>query len=927
MDSILDTTVTKSTSLVAATTAGTSASIPSPAPIATPHRSADASPVAAQAPPVTRLRQHPVPAPLRPFVQESGDLVAFMADDLAKSGLAVDDVPFWYAVDGSGVDRYCRLSGGTPSGYAIPYIGLDGKPTQDHGSDFVRFRLMSPLSMVIDKDGQIKGRGKYVSPKDSLAHIYIPEATAKLLRNPATGKDLPLVITEGEKKAEALVQHTGIPSVALAGIHMWFDPEEDRKTALSQRPLHPELLEVIEAYTEWVDGKPVVLVTFDSDGAPLKGVAAKGNAVDARDSRGRTVRVRNADVHNAALTLAHRIYAVRQMSVATSASWCPEGPRGTKQGLDDWILAAGKNDVESAILALAERPDHKIQNKSGLPSHVLTNNNAQDTDVLTAALLDNPNVFVFGNSPAIIEPGSSSIRVASTPGALAIQISRMVQTFEERDSGSLKACYVPTHLCAAMLESDWSTMPGVRKVAGIFEHPAPVLVNGRVEIAREGYDARTGLFGAFDPEDWDLGNAKTEGQSARKSALARACEIVAELTNELYLQAPADLAAVIAAMITAIARPGLPVAPGFVLSAPNSGAGKSYIAEMLAELASGRGYTESTDVLTLDTKRQGADAEFSKMMLGSLQNARPVVLFDELAGNAIDGPSLRKLITSPVFSDRALGANRTISLPTRKLILITANNVDPRMDSARRFIIVRINPPTDAAKRNYTPGRGAVDLIREDRQTYVEALLTLSRVGSKYCSAQTGMPGGLNALSGFDAWNAVAAGPAVIGAWWILWSGKVPANLVDSSGVESITARHPQNDKIEEINPMLRQRETAASDPALQAVHDLLESLYKFQSIACEGKPWTVSMLQVEVNRQRQIASRYKSAVYGSEHSPDEFAIYSELIASGLRDYQLDNIRSLGHAVRALKDRQVGGYVLADRKTREGVNEWLVSKT
>jgi hypothetical protein len=874
-----------------------------------------------------------IPPPLSPFVVDAVDdeLHVFFTEDLAKSGLSPADVPSWYPVRGEGIGRFTRMGASVPSGYAIPYFSMDGAPQQDCNADFVRFRLRTPLSQTLDKDGTIKNGAKYLSAKDSAAHLYVPAATAKLLCSATARADLPLVITEGEKKAEAVVKHTGIPCVALAGIYMWLDPESDKRDALAQRKLHPELLAVVDAYTQWVEGKPVVLVVFDSDGAIQKSGSKASDLAEVRDRFGKPARVRNADVFRAGLMLSNRLYAEQQMAVATSASWCPEGPDGAKQGLDDWLVSSGADTVSAALMALSAKPDNKILNKHGLPAHVLTNNNDKDVEILASALRKHEDLYVFGSSPAIIEPASTSIYVVDHEVVLAKEVSKLVQTFEEKENGGLRPCYVPQHLCKAMILRDWQSFPGMRRVDAMTQHPLPMLLGDEVYVSRAGYDDRAQLFGAFDDQEW------TVPVQPSFDEFVAAVDTLGELISEMYLQSPADVSAAIAAMLTAVCRPGLPVAPGFVLSAPNSGAGKSYFAQVLTELAS----VHEPDVLTLETRGPNANSEFSKMVLGALSTSRPVMLFDEIDDNKIDGPSLRKLITSPVFSGRKLGANAVLTLPTRKLVLITANNVDPTMDSARRFIIVRINPPTDAAKRNQRPDRGAVDLVHEDRVRFARAAVIVSLGGMHMLKDSAfRMPVGINMLSGFPAWSRVVAGPALLATWLLIKREREPVNLVECDDLVAIAGKNPLREQVEEINPMLRQKQTLQMDPARLALRDLLEAMYRFQSEKVPGMPdgvklrgprgeqgFTTDLMVAELREQRHLSEKYQRD-YGTEVTPQDFALLQELRASGLRDDQMSNNRSLGKVLSGYRDREVGGFSLLQLGRITGVNStlWHVRK-
>lgn len=872
------------------------------------------------------------PAVIKPFVDTDGGPAAqFMAADLAKSGLTGAHAPAdWYAVRAEGIGRFTRLlsseGGKAPSdGYAIPYSDLAGEPIQDAGQEFIRFRLRAPLQETKREDGSWKGSGKYLSPKDTSWHVYVPAATRDLL----TGQhcdDRPLVITEGEKKAEAVVRLTGIPAIALSGIHMWFDPAADRRDDMSQRALHPELVQVLEAYAQWTDGKPTVLVVFDSDGLPG---GKKDGTTEVKVGR-KTQYVANADVYHAARTLARRVYDDRAMTFATASRFCPAGKDGAKQGLDDWLVAAGMKVVKDTIYGWAAEPDLKVKTDGRMSIYVMTGNFADDLAAHKQALQASEDVYVFGQSLAAIGDDGQTLVRLTHEAHVADYVSRVVQTCTTGEKGQVNKAAPSTRLCSALAAMDWTSVPGMRRLDAVAYQPVPTLVSGALRMSTAGYDDVSRTYGAFDEAAWAIPTDPTAKE------YIEACLTLGELIREMYLQSPADISAALAAILTAVCRPGLPVAPGFVVSAPNPGAGKSYFAQVLAHLAGDDGVHTSPEVLTYQARGQGAESEFSKMVLGALQGRAKTMLFDEVDAVAIDGPSLRKLITAPEFSARVLGMNKTLTLPTRKLVLFTANNVDPTQDSARRFIIVRINPPVDPSQRRQST-RGALELLKADRARYVRAALVVAAAG--YQLAEGRMPAGMQRLSGFNDWSVLCAGPAALATWTLIREAQEPVNLVEKEALDEISDMDPLRVAIESISPMWRQRQVAQDDPAKQALRDLLQSLWTAQQermsrlvgadrYVVEGaQTWTASMLVDELRTQKLAMDRY--TLRGSDQvSQSDFAAYSELLAAGVRSDQMSNSRSLGQALKKWRDKEVDGLALGEvGHDRNGTVRWHVRRT
>ena len=896
-----------------------------------------------------------MPAVLRSFVAVSQEQQAFFHADIAKSGLSPSDVPDWFPVRGEGIKRYCGFAQDTdeadniglddeetfgsghdeqasigawtpPDGFAIPYRSLDGEPILgDGGQPFLRFRLQAALTQAKREDGSWKDSGKYVSAKGASWHIYVPRGTASMLLE-GEGDDLPIIITEGEKKAEALVKHIGVPAVALPGIHMWFDPESDRREDISKRSLHPELSEILDAYADWCTGKPTVLVLFDSDGRPFDKAADGLQAIRAGK---RTRYAHNPDVYYAAATLAKRVYTDRSMAVASTFAFCPAAPDGGKQGADDWIQALGVDAVLGDVEEFVASPLHKIINDSNLPAHYVTGNFAKDTDALQKHLKGHEHLFVFGDKLCSVSPDRMSLDPIDSEATLARRIAEVVQPFVENSRGAFSMTPPPQRMCAALMAENWSRVPGMRVVDAIATQPVPMLWDSKLVLTPEGYDAGTRIFGAFNEGAWNVGLTPSASEvNAARSAIA-------ELLDEMYLQAPCDVAALLAAIFTAVCRPGLPVAPGFVLSAPNSGAGKSYIAQMLALFAG----ESSPEILTLDTRGPNSDTEINKLLLASLMGRSRMLWFDEINGPGIDSPSLRKLITAETYSGRRLGSSQTLTLQNRKLVVITANNVDPTQDSARRFIILRINPPRDASRRKQSATHGALEMLEQDRERYVRAAITLlagawhelERFGRKRLQ-------GVQPLSGFPIWWALCGLAAAANAWRLCRDEKMPRNLVDTSAIASIGKSNPLEDDMSMVSPTYRQLQIADADPARQALRALLEGLYAAQQgrmrdipsavkHVLDGKQaWTAAMLVEELREQRRLAERYAKNV-NSDIEPESFALLQELRTAGLREDQLSNVRSLSQVLGRYRDKAEAGYQLHDMgQDRHATWRWHVTK-
>lgn len=280
---------------------------------------------------------------------------------LAASGLTADDVPEWRLVNKFEVNRLLRTSSHNKikcDCVAIPYHALDGDPVLDRGVVFYRARLLEP-EVVTSASGKTSTK-KYASPAGANPCLYLPRRLREVLGSLAAQEDAaPFVITEGEKKAEALIK-IGIPAVGLPGVSMALvRANADDKT--SARELLASIPDVVNAYIGSLSDQqtPRVLVLFDSDGLP-------GDAFDG-SSAVNEGHVGNKSVFFEAKLLAKALRTTQLARPAVvSSGWCPRGPVGAdgkpeKRGVDDWIEAAKRetgsaDSVLAALRALAAAP-------------------------------------------------------------------------------------------------------------------------------------------------------------------------------------------------------------------------------------------------------------------------------------------------------------------------------------------------------------------------------------------------------------------------------------------------------------------------------------------------------------------------------------------------------------------------------------------
>jgi hypothetical protein len=147
-----------------------------------------------------------------------------------------------------------------------------------------------------------------------------------------------------------------------------------------------------------------------------------------------------------------------------------------------------------------------------------------------------------------------------------------------------------------------------------------------------------------------------------------------------------DESTFIAALLTAVCRSSLVLAPGFLCDAPSfsgAGTGKGLLVRAICIVASGAPPSAFT------TGHDGD--EFDKRLTSALVRARPAVFLDNFNAKELRSDILASALTENPCEVRVLGQTKMVPLHVRTFIGITGNGVQPAEDMARRLIVARLD--------------------------------------------------------------------------------------------------------------------------------------------------------------------------------------------------------------------------------------------
>jgi hypothetical protein len=228
-------------------------------------------------------------------------------------------------------------------------------------------------------------------------------------------------------------------------------------------------------------------------------------------------------------------------------------------------------------------------------------------------------------------------------------------------------------LTAVLSSRSWIGMPALRGIIG-----APVLRRDGTLLQRPGYDPATGLYLATRVRLDEIPDHPTPAQvdDARAFLLDR-------FLRDFPWSSPADRANYVALLATPVVRHYIrSLIPFGLIDATMPASGKTI-------LTAGPGMLYGQRVLPWPDD----DGELRKAITAVFADPVGCVVYDNVAeGSAIDSPILAQLITTPVWTDRLLGASKSFSAINDRLWMATGNNLQLGGDMASRTVRVRLDP-------------------------------------------------------------------------------------------------------------------------------------------------------------------------------------------------------------------------------------------
>lgn len=329
--------------------------------------------------------------------------------------------------------------------------------------------------------------------------------------------------------------------------------------------------------------------------------------------------------------------------------------------------------------------------------------------------------------------------------SLLVDLSALTR-WQHYDGRSKKVvpCDPSSKYLSAILES--GRHQALPEIIGIARQPM-IDELGRVSKT-SGYNAASKLYADFDEHAYEVPDRPT-----KEDAFKALYELEA-LLEEFPFEDDCDKSAALSAILTAVVRPQLKLAPMIHVQAHLPGSGKSYLTALVAAFA-------TVDEVAASSFPKD-DEECRKFLHSQLLSSPAAIIFDNLTTDIYAFKSLCMAITEPTFNARILGVSRTAEASTRTLLLSSGNNVGPVEDMTRRVLTICLNPAEiNPAEREFQHPNLIEDL-RAKRAHFVSCALT---VISAWLYAGRPRPDRVKTLNSFMQWGEWCRLP-------LLWLGR-----------------------------------------------------------------------------------------------------------------------------------------------------------
>jgi hypothetical protein len=267
---------------------------------------------------------------------------------------------------------------------------------------------------------------------------------------------------------------------------------------------------------------------------------------------------------------------------------------------------------------------------------------------------------------------------------------------------------VPEKIAKAYLDCKNRRVPRVVGIAN-----APFLRADGTICDREGYDAATGVLCK-----WDGQVFPPVPLNPTRGAALKALAVLEEPLAEFPFVAAADKSAALSAILTALDRKGMDVAPVHGFTAPVAGTGKGLLGDIAAVIATGR---------PAPWGNQGPDEREQEKRLGSALIDGDSLIGLDNCERPLEGATFNSLVTQHIIQVRVLGKSQKVNCPNSALIFANGNNLIVGADMTRRVVLSGLDAKVERPETRKFKDNHLLDTVCANRVLLVLAGLTVLR--------------------------------------------------------------------------------------------------------------------------------------------------------------------------------------------------------
>jgi hypothetical protein len=340
--------------------------------------------------------------------------------------------------------------------------------------------------------------------------------------------------------------------------------------------------------------------------------------------------------------------------------------------------------------------------------------------------------------------GGQLVRLVPTGGSVQCEVvnsqtlyvvgSETIEWRRLNPKGEWVTCNPPHHLLNTLLHTQ--DRKHLQTLTGIAHQP--YFDANEQLVTTPGFNTTTGIYASFGASEYAISAPSME--DAQRSLMALKAEL-----GEFEFEKPEDLSAALCAFLTAVIRPGLPLAPAFNFNAASSGSGKSFLAGLVALFA--------TPLHPYVTSYPTTATEAIKVILAMLLEKPPVILFDDMQTDWKPFGAINKALTSHTTTERLLGKSGTATARTNSLFLGTGNNTGPIKDMRRRVVTARLAARSSLRAFRNNPHKR----ISEHRSVYIGFALTIIQAFLLHAKRDDS----LTPIGSYDDWSRFCREPLI----------------------------------------------------------------------------------------------------------------------------------------------------------------------